>query len=74
MEKQKYANTVFNHFFLAQGFPDGSAGNEFACSSGDIGGSGLIPGLGRFTLEEDRTTHSSVLAGKIPWTEEPGGL
>ena len=25
-------------------------------------------------LEEDMTTHSSVLAGKIPWTEEPGGL
>ena len=20
------------------------------------------------------TTHSSILAGKIPWTEEPGGL
>ena len=25
-------------------------------------------------LEEDRTTHSSVLAWRIPWTEEPGGL
>ena len=24
-------------------------------------------------LEEDMTTHSSVLAGKIPWTEQPGG-
>ena len=24
-------------------------------------------------LEEDMATHSSVLAWKIPWTEEPGG-
>ena len=25
-------------------------------------------------LEEEIATHSSTLAGKIPWTEEPGGL
>ena len=25
-------------------------------------------------LEEGRATHSSVLAWRIPWTEEPGGL
>ena len=25
-------------------------------------------------LEEEMTTHSSVLSWKIPWTEEPGGL
>ena len=25
-------------------------------------------------LEEGMTTHSSILAWKIPWTEEPGGL
>ena len=25
-------------------------------------------------LEEEMTTCSSVLAWKIPWTEEPGGL
>ena len=25
-------------------------------------------------LEEDMATHSSILAWKIPWTEEPGGL
>ena len=25
-------------------------------------------------LEEETATHSSVLAWKIPWTEEPGGL
>ena len=25
-------------------------------------------------LEKEMTTHSSVLAWKIPWAEEPGGL
>ena len=25
-------------------------------------------------LEEDTATHSSTLAWRIPWTEEPGGL
>ena len=24
-------------------------------------------------LEEGMTTHSSILVGKIPWPEEPGG-
>ena len=24
-------------------------------------------------LEEEMATHSSILAWKIPWTEEPGG-
>ena len=24
-------------------------------------------------LEEEMTTHSSILAWKIPWTEDPGG-
>ena len=26
------------------------------------------------SLEEGMTMHSSLLAGKIPWIEEPGGL
>ena len=25
-------------------------------------------------MEEERATHSSILAGKIPWIEEPGRL
>ena len=25
-------------------------------------------------LEEGTSTHSSILAWRIPWTEEPGGL
>ena len=33
---------------------------------------GSIPGLRR-RLEEGVATHSSILARRIPWTEEPGG-
>ena len=27
-----------------------------------------------YPLEKEIATHSSILAWKIPWTEEPGGL
>ena len=33
----------------------------------------MIPGLGR-SPGEGSGNHSSTLAWKIPWTEEPGGL
>ena len=29
---------------------------------------------GEDPLEEDMAIHSSILAWRIPWTEEPGGL
>ena len=29
---------------------------------------------GEDPLEKDMATHFSILAGKIPWPEEPGGL
>ena len=32
-----------------------------------------MPGL-EDPLEKRMATHSSILAWKIPWTEEPGGL
>ena len=35
----------------------------------------LVQPLGRKDpLEEEMVTHSNILAWKIPWTEEPGGL
>ena len=34
-----------------------------------------VPSLGQEDpLEEGMTTHSSILAWRISWTEEPGGL
>ena len=34
-----------------------------------------VPSLGQEDpLEKELATHSSILVGEIPWTEEPGGL
>ena len=46
--------------------------NLFA-NAGDLRDLGSIPGSGRSPGGE-RGTHSSILAWRIPWTEEPGGL
>ena len=51
-------------------FPCGSAGKESTCNVGDLGS---ISGLGRF-LEKGTATLSSILAWRIPWTEESGRL
>ena len=37
-----------------------------------MGDPGLIPGLGKSPGEE-MATHSSILAWRITWTEEPSG-
>ena len=42
-------------------------------NAGDIRYVGLIPGLGR-SPAGGLAVHSSILAWRIPWTEEPGGL
>ena len=53
------------------GFPGGKKNPPAKAEvAGDVG---LIPGS-RNPLELERATHSSILAWKIPWTEEPGGL
>ena len=42
-------------------------------NEGDARDVGSILGL-EDPLEKGRVTHSSILAWKIPWTEEPGGI
>ena len=59
-----------NAFFSKSGFPGGSDGKESACNAGD---SGLIPDW-EDPLEKGMVTHSSILAWRISWTEEPGRL
>ena len=50
------------------GFPGGSAVKNLPADAGDVG-------LGREDpLEKGLATHSSILAWKTPWTEEPGKL
>ena len=49
-------------------FPGGSDGQESAYNAGDP-----VRSLGWEDLpEKEMATHSSILAWRIPWTEEPG--
>ena len=52
------------------GFPRGSDGKESPCNPGELCS---IPGSGK-SPNEGMATHSSILAWRIPWIEEPGGL
>ena len=63
-------NQYCNMTILLKGFPGGSEVKASACNVGD---QGSIPGLGR-SLEKEMATLSSILAWRIPWKEEPGGL
>ena len=48
------------------GFPGGSEVKAFASNAGDPGHED--------PLEKEMAPHSSTIAWKIPWMEEPGGL
>ena len=50
--------------------PGGSDGKASNYNAGDPGS---IPGLGR-SSGKGNGNYSSILAWRIPWTEEPGGL
>ena len=55
------------------GFPGGSADEEPTCLSRRH--KRPVQSLGgEDPLEKEMTTHSSILAWEIPWTEEPGRL
>ena len=59
---------------LTQGFPGGASGNEPTCQcrrrkEAPVQSLGLED-----PLEKVTATHSTVLAWRIPWMEEPGGL
>ena len=55
---------------LYMSFPCGSNGKESACNAGD-----RVQSLGwEEPLEKEMAIHSSILAWRIPWTEDPGGL
>ena len=52
-------------YVFIYGFPSGLVGKESASNAGDPSS---VPGL------KGMATHSSTLAWRIPWTEEPGRL
>ena len=52
-----------------QGFPGGSVIKNLPADAGDSGDVSRED-----PLEEEMATHSSIVAWRNPWTEEPGGL
>ena len=57
-------------------FPGGTTGKEPTCQCADAGNirdASSIPGSGR-SPGESMATRSTILAWRIPWTEEPDGL
>ena len=54
-------------------FPGCSVVKNLPANAGDAGDSGSIPGSGRYP-GGGNSNPASILARKIPWTEESGGL
>ena len=66
---------------MSQGFPHGTVSKEPTCQRRRWKRLGFDPWVRRVwslgqedPLEEGMATHSSILAWRIPWTEEAGGL
>ena len=43
-------------------------------SAGDIKDMGLVTGRGKIPWREGMATECSIIAWRVPWTEEPGRL
>ena len=52
-------------------FPGDSVVKNLPANAGDTGDVDLVPGSA-YPPKEEKATHSSILALKIPWTEAPG--
>ena len=63
----------WTHSKCCIGFPQWLSGKESDCSAGAARDVDSVPG-GEVPREEGRATHCSILAWRIPWPEEPGGL
>ena len=62
-----------SHLVHSTGFPGGASGKGPACKCRRQ--ETWVQSLGlEHSLEEGIATHSSILAQRVPWTEEPGGL
>ena len=60
-------------YYSAMSFPGGEMAKNLPTNAKVTGGGGSITGLRR-SPEKEMATYSSILAWKLPWTEESGGL
>ena len=69
MKKKKFVQT---HAQIYMGFPGVTSGKGPTCQCRKHKKYGF--NLSEIPLEEEMATYSTILAWRIPWTEEPGGL
>ena len=63
--------TIYSRPHAEISFPGGSRDKESACNAGDP----RVRAWGQQDpVEKGMATHSGILAWRISWTEEPGGL
>jgi len=67
-------NVLISGVQQSEGFPGGTGGEEHACQCRRCKRRRLDPWVRKIPLEEGTATHSSNLAWRSPWTEEPGWL
>ena len=65
-----FLGSILRIVAASHGFPGGSVVKNPPANAGDVG---LLPGSGD-PLEKGMASHCSILAWRIPWTEDPGGL
>ena len=58
---------------LGEGLPRWPSANEFTCQCQSRRRCRFYPWAGKIPQEKEIATRSSILAWRIPWTEEPGG-
>ena len=62
------------HNMYSMGFLGDASGKKPTCQCRRHKRHRFNPWVRKIPLEEDMETHSSILAWRTPWTEEPGGL
>ena len=62
--------TIYTNY---RSLPGGTVVKNLPANAGDAGDAGSIPGS-ETALEKEMVMHSSILAWRIPWKEEPGRL
>jgi len=62
------------NIYRGAGLPGGARGKESGCQCRNHKRWGFDPCVGKIPLQMEMKPHSSILARRILWTEEPGRL
>ena len=65
---------IFSKLHETLGFPGGTAVRNPPANAGDTRDVGSIPGVGTIPWRRKWQPSLTLLLGKVPWTEDPGGL